>query len=183
LENINTINLEIAKAELELKQIQVLSKKKALENPTKRRKLTIEQATIFVAIIAFIGSFLGTFLQGCFSQKQQRREFESTLIINAIETGYSDASKKNLKFLLDAGIISEKEKEIKLSAIISDTTYRITGGITHNSQAYICLNPNAFAYHIESQCQSPLRCSDSVLKVSVFEAEFKYGRRPCNFCF
>jgi hypothetical protein len=92
LENINTINLEIAKAELELKQIEVLSKKKALENPTKRRKLTIEQATIFVAIIAFIGSFLGTFLQGCFSQKQQRRGFESTLIINAIETGYSDAS-------------------------------------------------------------------------------------------
>jgi hypothetical protein len=189
--NKDIINSDLAKAELELKQIELLIKRKEFERPAKKWKLTIELATIFVAIIAFIGSFLGTFYQGLFSREQQRKQFESTLIINAVETGNSDSSKKNLKFLLDVGLISDKAWKINLDRIILDTTYKINysnppdnpPGISDNANSYICSRHNAFAFHDNKNCQALTRCSDSVLFISVYEARYKYGRYPCKICY
>lgn len=177
------ISNEILKAELELKRLEIFAKEREHNKPTRRWKLTIETATIIVAVIAFTGTFLATFLQGFFAKKQQRKEFESTLIIKAVETGSSETSKKNIKFLLDVGLISEKEWKINLRRILSDTSYRITYGSSNDDVIYICLNSNSFSYHSNRMCKALKLCTDTILSISVIEARYQYNRRPCNFCY
>ena len=123
-DEIKKLRLDKFQVELEIKKVELLEKKKEAEKSGRiRKKITIEQATILVAIIGFIGSFLGNFLQGYYAQKQKSEEFQSNLITKAVETGNSKQSKENLKFLLDAGLIKDPENKIK--DILIDSTYKI----------------------------------------------------------
>lgn len=150
----------------------------------KKFKLTIETATIIVAIIAFIGSSFGSFTQGYFAQKQQKSEFESTLIINAIETGNSTLSKNNLRFLLDAGLITKKEIKLNLLRILIDTSYYISRrkSLNNEDSVYICLNQNSHKYHALNNCNLLNQCNDTILKVTVLSAVTMYKRSECALC-
>lgn len=141
-------------------------------------------ATIIVAIIAFIGSSLGSFTQGFFAQRQQQNEFESTLIINAIETGNSTISKNNLRFLLDAGLISKNETRQKLSKILIDTSYYISRrkSLNNDDNVYICPNINSHKYHALNNCRVLNQCNDSILKVTLSNAVTMFGRSECLIC-
>lgn len=139
--------------------------------------------TVIVAIIALLGTFLGYLFDSINKQNQQQREFESTLIINAIETGNSEVSKKNLKFLIDANLISNKTQQIKLTNIIKDSTYKIVRGastkFSKNNIAYICVDPKASKYHLSQNCQALNRCQSTILEISIKDAESKYQRMLC----
>jgi len=147
----------------------------------KKWKLSIEISTIIVAIIAFIGSGFGTFLQGYYSQEQQKQEFESTLIIKAVETGNTKLSKNNLKFLLDAGLITDKNKISNLSRIVADPKYKITRGTVNQTSAYICEDDDAKKYHLSSNCIGLTNCRTRVEKVSLDEAKQIYHRVLCGY--
>lgn len=140
------------------------------------------EPTILVAVIAFIGTFLGYIFDSYNKREQQQREFESALIINAVETGNSDLSKNNLKFLIDANLISDKAQKIKLNEIITDSTYKISRGAASSWVAngvYICMDTAASKYHLSKNCRSISNCSSKLLKVSVDDAESKYNRNLC----
>lgn len=147
----------------------------------KKWKLSIEMSTIIVAVIAFLGTFLGTILQGYFSQMEQKEEFESTLVIKAVETGNTQLSKNNLKFLVDAGLITEKNKVLAIKKIIKDSTYIITRGVHANDGVFICTNPNSKKYHYVNDCKGLSNCTDNVIKVNLKEAKNKYHRELCGY--
>lgn len=140
-------------------------------------------STIIVAIIALAGTFSGYIFDSINKQNQQQREFESTLIINAIETGNSEVSKKNLKFLIDANLISDKNQQIKLTRIITDSTYKIVRGasakFSKNNIAYICIDSRASKYHLSKNCRALSQCNSAILELSIKDAKSKYERELC----
>jgi len=152
-----------------------------MNNVREKKKLTIESSTIIVAIIAFIGSRFGTFLQGYYAQGQQKQEFESTLIIKAVETGNTQLSKNNLKFLIDAGLITDKEKINSINKIVKDSTYTITRGVQVERGVFICADSNAKKYHFVSDCKGLTNCRDKIINVSLKEAKSKYHREVCGY--
>lgn len=123
-DEIEKLRTERYQLELDIRREELRQKQEESRQPAKpKNKLTVEQATILVAVIGFIGSFLGNFLQGYYAQVQKKDEFQSNLITKAVETGNSDQSKRNLKFLLDVGLINDPGNKIK--NIVADSTYEI----------------------------------------------------------
>jgi hypothetical protein len=47
---------------------------------------------------------------------------------------------------------------------------------------YICLSPNAYAYHKNSGCRSLKRCKHKIVKVKLTDAVKKHFR-PCKICY
>ncbi len=143
------------------------------------------ESTIIVAIIALVGTFLGYIFDSVNKRSQQQREFESTLIINAVETGNSEVSKNNLKFLIDANLISDKAQQIKLIEMISDSTYIIYRGASvkpsKSETAFICLDSNASKYHLLKDCRALHDCGLKILELSISEAKSIYGRELCGW--
>lgn len=143
------------------------------------------ESTVIVAIIAFVGTFLGYVFDSYNKRQQQQREFESTLIIKAVETGNSDLSKNNLQFLIDVNLISDKAQQIKLKSIIKDSSYRISRGASiswdENDFVYICQDSNSSKYHLSKNCRAISHCTSEILKVSVGDAESKFNRKLCGF--
>lgn len=152
-----------------------------MNNQNTPNKLTFERTTILVAVLGLLGNFIGNIIQGANAQKLKQQEFEANLITKAIETGNSDSSKKNLKFLLDAGLI--KDSEGNIGKIVSDTTYRIPTSNLYSQNAYICTNTNSTTYHKRLGCIALQQCQDSIAIVSIEEAISIYDRRRCKFCY
>lgn len=51
------------------------------------------------------------------------------------------------------------------------------------AQVYICMGPNAYAYHNNRGCSGLNRCSCEIRKVSLSEAK-RLGRdKPCGKCY
>ena len=143
------------------------------------------ESTVIVAIIALVGTFSGYIFDSVNKRSQQQREFESTLIINAVETGNSEVSKNNLKFLIDANLISDKAQQIKLIEMISDSTYKIYKGAyvkpSKNDAAFICLDSKASKYHRSKDCRALRECGLKILELSVGEAKSTYDRELCGW--
>ena len=146
-----------------------------------RWRLSIEMATIIVGLIAFLGSFSGTLLQGYFSQMQQKEEFESTLIIKAVETGNTQLSKNNLEFLIDAGLITDKDKVVAINRIVRDSSYIITRGAQIQEDVYICTDPYSKKYHFVKDCRALKHCKGKIESVSLYEAKKVHNRELCGF--
>lgn len=99
------LELDIKTAELRLKELELKSveeHKKWLIN------LSASQAAVLVAVIGILGSFLGAYIQGWNAQELKRLEFESNLILKAVETGDVEESKRNIQFLLAAGFVQDE---------------------------------------------------------------------------
>lgn len=74
-------------------------------------------------LVVFVVNFLISYYQEHKKIKLERIQFESTLIINAIDKSDIESSKKNIKFLIESGLISSKNEKILL--ILTDTTFLI----------------------------------------------------------
>ncbi|MFB3386583.1 hypothetical protein [Flavobacterium sp. LAR06] len=152
---------------------------------TSRKSRIKIESTVLVAIIALAGTFLGYVFDSYNNRQQQQREFESTLIINAVETGNSDISKNNLKFLIDANLISDKAQQIRLTEIITDSTYRISRGVSSSWPAgdsvYICMDSAALKFHFAKNCRGLSSCSSKIIQISTIEAKSKYNRKLCEW--
>lgn len=55
--------------------------------------------------------------------EMEKIQFESTLIINAINKGDIESSKKNIKFLIESGLISKTNQ--KIIPLLTDSTFSI----------------------------------------------------------
>lgn len=55
--------------------------------------------------------------------EMERVQFESSLILNSIDKGDIEASKRNIKFLIESGLISNKNE--KIIPLLTDTTFSI----------------------------------------------------------
>lgn len=177
----NLLKVEIAKVDLEIKKAELLSKQREINEPRPaRRKMTLELATIIVALLGFVGSFVGTTLQGFFSEKQKRQEFEAALITRAVEAGDSSVSRRNLKFLLDAGLISDKTG--KIQQIVIDTSYTLPSlGIRRRrnitTDGEILVVSGVRKYHLP-ECRL---VNDSGKQINLKFAT-ESGLEPCKFC-
>lgn len=170
------IELNIREADLNKKEQHLLS--------SQSNKIKFD-STIIVALIAVAGSVIGYLIDSYNKSNQQQREFESTLIINAIQTGNSDISKNNLKFLVDVNLISDKAQKLKLNEIIKNPKYKISHGATSSwgdpIYAYICTDPTATKYHFSRKCRGLSNCSTELQKVLTDDAKDKYHRDLCGW--
>jgi len=178
-ELINELTIKNIQLELDIKTAELLSKQREIDNcKNNKPKLTLEKATIFVAIIGFLGSFLGNTMQGYFSLQQKQQEFEAGLITNAVDAGDSSVSRRNLKFLIDAGLI--KDKNGKIDIIVRDSSYKLPEFNISNSISYnntILRNPGSSKYHL-SNCRLISSQSMRINAVDIKELNLV----PCKIC-
>ena len=52
---------------------------------------------------------------------------------------------------------------------------------TKNQTVYICVSPNAPAYHFIRNCRGLNRCTHRIIQVSEIKAINKYNRRKCGY--
>lgn len=178
-EQINLLKIENLQLELEIKKVEMLSKQNEIDNiKVPKRKITLEQATIFVAIIGFIGSFLGNAVQGFFSLKQKEQEFEAALITRAVEAGDSSLSRRNLKFLTDAGLVNDRYGKIK--NIVSDTSYALPSFSAVKNvmpDRIVYKTPGGSKYHMPN-CSMLSNISEEI----TIEKASELGLLPCKIC-
>lgn len=67
--------------------------------------------------------FIVTFYQENKKIELERKQFESTLILGAIEKNNPEQSKKNIKFLIESKLISPKNE--KIISLLTDSVYEI----------------------------------------------------------
>lgn len=74
-------------------------------------------------IITLIINLLVSYCQDQKKVEMEKIQFESTLIINAIDKNNIELSKKNIKFLIASGLISNKNQ--KILTLLTDSTFSI----------------------------------------------------------
>lgn len=120
-------NIERMKIEIERQRLEGELRFKEAELALKREELLLRQEeikpkrtiyfsplvlTALTALIGLIGTCIGLLLQGSMNIGIERQRMESSLILKAIETGNSDEAAKNLRFLLNAGLIRDEHGRI-----------------------------------------------------------------------
>lgn len=63
---------------------------------------------IWIAAIALVGDAVVAFINGANDQILESKKAEASRILESLKTGNPDASATNLKFLLDAGLITDR---------------------------------------------------------------------------
>ena len=74
-------------------------------------------------IITLLINLLVSYFQDQKKVEMEKIQFESTLIINAIDKGDIESSKKNIKFLIESGLISKTNQ--KILPLLTDSTFSI----------------------------------------------------------
>ncbi len=108
---------EIREKELEIKATQL----KEIAQANKSRLFSSQSVAMITILAGIIGTFLGATVQGYFNLDLEKKKMESSLIIQAIETGNNKQSAKNLNFLVSAGFINDPDNKIS-NLIGSDET-------------------------------------------------------------
>jgi hypothetical protein len=62
---------------------------------------------LLLALVGLIGTGVGAVLQGFWNTRLEREKFEFSLIQKALDTADKNEASRNLKFLVQAGLISE----------------------------------------------------------------------------
>lgn len=78
---------------------------------------------IWGGLITLIINLFVSYYQNIQKIKMEQNQFESTLIINAIDKWDIESSKKNIEFLINSGLISKNNQ--KIIPLLTDTTFRI----------------------------------------------------------
>jgi hypothetical protein len=105
---------------------------KEQESNNNRSKITSTQVTIWVALFGLLSTGLGVWLQGRSNQKLEMLKFESNLkleklkfeseIIYKVATSDSiERNKKNLKFFLSTGVLSDEQG--KISRVVNEKSF------------------------------------------------------------
>jgi hypothetical protein len=74
---------------------------------------------LLLAIVGLIGTGVGAVLQGFWNTRLEREKFEFSLIEKALATRDKNEAALNLKFLVDAGLISQFNSE-KIASLASN---------------------------------------------------------------
>jgi hypothetical protein len=181
---------QIKEKELALKEKELLSSKHKISHTT---------LAFGGAVLSLLGIVLGAILQGYFTQRVEKTRSESSLklekqkfaseIVLRVATSDSIAqNKKNLKFMIDAGFLSDDDGKIR-KIIDDEFDFRIEN--YSNSllekieigpqEALICNATSSYAYH-KAFCRGLKGCPGSIRVINIQEAE-ALGRRPCGFCY
>jgi hypothetical protein len=112
---------EYKEKELELRRQEIEMKDRALNS--EKFKIGGAHLTIMGIVIAALGTVLGSWLQGNTNQKLEKLKFESEVILKIAASDDIEQNKKNLKFLLDAGFISDKGG--KITRLVKDTSFKL----------------------------------------------------------
>lgn len=75
--------------------------------------IKFKDTPIIPALIAAAVAIGVSWYSGVQNRKLEKEQFESNLILKAVETGNIDSSKRNLKFLIEAGLISKNNEKIE----------------------------------------------------------------------
>lgn len=130
----------VNRAEAALKRLEarrLLSKPKWIE-------FSIPGATVIVAVIGFLGSFVATYVQGYSDielarQKYEsdtvlaRQKYDSDLVLKAV-TNDAQQSRENIRFLLEAGLIKDPDGRIAKALADPALSIRIPSQIGANFQ-------------------------------------------------
>ena len=81
------------------------------------------RALLWGGLITLIVNLVVSYFQDQKKIEMERIQFESTLIINAIDKGNIESSKKNIKFLIESGLISNKNQ--KILSLLTDSTFLV----------------------------------------------------------
>ena len=106
----------IEQTELTIKQVELKLKERELANPTSvlsKLKVSATEATIFVGILAFLGSFAGTYFQERNKLALQARQQESALILDALKGDDPAGNLSRLTLMIDAGFVTDKNGAIR----------------------------------------------------------------------
>jgi hypothetical protein len=103
------------------KEKELLLREKELANG--KVKVTPAQITIIVTLIGILGTLIGSYIQGMSNQKLEKLRFESDLITKVVSSNDLVQNKKNLKFLLDAGLITDNDH--KIEKLVNDTSFDV----------------------------------------------------------
>lgn len=109
--------------ELSFKERELLLKEGEFELKKKEHSVSSWKSPVVVAILAATVAALGNALVAMTNGKLQReledQKSEQTRILEMVKTGDPDKAAENLKFLLDAGLISNPQIKTKLEAFLS----------------------------------------------------------------
>jgi hypothetical protein len=184
LENeIVQLELQIKKKEAELKQKEL----DLLKNEPKQSflKYTPTQTTIIVAILGILGSVLLATLQEYSNQKLEKAKFESELVLKVGTSDSLEQNKRNLKFLLNTGLLTDLDGKIRKGVEDSNFSFKIVNPIVENinpnQSVYICRGPDAQVYHLSAKCRGLSQCSSQIDLINL-DSALKLGRRPCKIC-
>lgn len=89
---------------------------------TENTSLTPLNKILVGGLIVLITHLTVNFFQGRQRLTLEKEQFESTLIVNAIEKGDIEASRQNIEFLINSGLISQSNN--KIVALLGDTTFK-----------------------------------------------------------
>ncbi|HEV7681288.1 MAG TPA: peptidoglycan-binding domain-containing protein [Pyrinomonadaceae bacterium] len=114
-------NLE---TELDLKRADYFLRKRELDAKIKgERKSIFLTSPLIIAILSavfgLLGTGIGAALQGYWNTKLESQKFESSLIQKALETTDKDEAKRNLLFLVKAGLLRSLD-ETKIERIANN---------------------------------------------------------------
>ncbi|MEM7455383.1 MAG: hypothetical protein AAF456_13615 [Planctomycetota bacterium] len=144
-------DLELRKEELKLKKQASGSNKKGSDSPTKFWKSPIGLAVVG-GFITLLSASLTNYVQGCNNRILERQKFQSELIQHAIESADdNEAARINLKFLWNAGLISDyaKVEEIVSGTAVlpSSQTYGVAQSINGRDDRIRVREPGSFPFN------------------------------------
>jgi len=108
---------ELRIKELDIKLREVSLKEKELSQA--KVKVTPAQVTIIVALLGIFSTLIATYVQNNGNQQLEKTKFESEIILKVASSNDLDQNKKNLRFLVDAGLISDNLQ--KINKVLKDT--------------------------------------------------------------
>jgi len=119
--------LEAARLDLQLKrgQVELLARERALrdrelaksaDNTTWSSPLVV---AVFAAAVAALGSALVALVNGLSQRGLESSKAESDRILEVVKTGDPEKAAVNLRFLIDAGLVSEPKRVAQLNTYLS----------------------------------------------------------------
>ena len=99
--------------EVKLKELSLKEKEFELLKESNKKIDTVRLGVI-VAIIGLFGNALVSFINGNNQISSLERELQNNLIISAVGNESIEANKRNLNFLLNAGLIPDYENNIEV---------------------------------------------------------------------
>ena len=123
--------MAVAKSQIESEKLEFEREKFRKENEFKakelelrekeidqnRIKVTPAQVAIIVSLLGIFGTLVATYIQNDGNQKLEKYKFESNLILKVMTTDSLQRNKENLRFLVNAGLITDN---IKIQNVLKD---------------------------------------------------------------
>lgn len=152
--------------ECKLREREIAIKEKEVQNS--QSKITSTNITIWVAIIGIVGAAISSLIQGYNNTELERDKFEFQVILKVATSDSLERNKNNLKFLLDAGIISDKQS--KLRKLVNDSSFELNVEEPKNNSSYI-ISPLLSPFILDSN----IKVSDEEIKA--FIEKYKIGSK------